>query len=61
MRRRVKRLTLHRETLRDLTPGTLEQVAGGIVTQACPCTKTCDSCSPCTLGTSCVSGDPGCS
>ncbi len=57
MKRRVKRLTLHRETVRDLTPKTLEEIAGGgFQTVPCPCTHTCDSCSPCTIGQSCVSG-----
>ncbi len=56
MKRRVKRLTLHKETLRDLAPKALEEIAGGFVTQVCPCTHSCDSCFPCTIGQSCVSG-----
>ena len=53
MRKKAQRMTLHKETLHRLDTEGLLVVAGGIVTQACPCTKTCDSCSPCTLGASC--------
>ncbi|MBW8878659.1 MAG: class I lanthipeptide [Acidobacteria bacterium] len=56
MNKRVKRLSLHKETLRSLTDEHLHGVAGGFITQVCPCSKTCDSCSPCTLGQSCVAG-----
>ncbi|HEX4960511.1 MAG TPA: hypothetical protein VF173_06710 [Thermoanaerobaculia bacterium] len=61
MRKHAKRLTLHRETLRSLTGEHLHDVDGGrFVTQNCPCTRTCDSCSPCTLGQSCVTGNLDC-
>jgi len=60
MNKRVKRLSLHKETLRSLTGEHLHGVAGGFVTQACLCTRSCDSCDPCTFGPSCVSGDPAC-
>lgn len=60
MKKQARRLTLHRETLRFLAGENLPGVAGGFFTQACPCTLTCASCFPCTLGDSCVSGDPGC-
>jgi hypothetical protein len=60
MNKKAKRLTLHRETLHSLTGERLRDAAGGFPTQGCPCTQTCLSCSPCTLGDSCVSGDPNC-
>jgi hypothetical protein len=60
MKKHVKRLALHKETLRSLAGEHLDGVAGGFVTQVCPCTHTCDSCSPCTLGKSCFSGNLGC-
>jgi hypothetical protein len=58
MKKHARRLTLNRETLRLLAGETLQEAAGGIVivTQGCPRTHTCDSCSPCTVGQSCVSG-----
>jgi hypothetical protein len=56
MKKHARRLTLNRETVRLLAGETLQEAAGGIVTQACPRTHTCDSCSPCTIGQSCVSG-----
>ena len=52
MKKHARRLTLNRETLRRLAGEALEDVAGGIVTQPCPCTHTCASCSPCTIGQS---------
>ena len=60
MKKRVKRLSLHKETLRSLTGEQLDGVEGGFVTQVCPCTRTCETCSPCTLGQSCVSRSPVC-
>jgi hypothetical protein len=60
MKKYAKRLTLHKETLRFLAGEPLHNVAAGYVTQNCPCTQTCGSCFPCTLGDSCVSGDPNC-
>ncbi|HEX4495060.1 MAG TPA: hypothetical protein VIE43_05260 [Thermoanaerobaculia bacterium] len=58
MKKQARRLTLNRETLRLLAGKPLEGVAGGVgfVTQHCPCTQTCDSCYPCTVAQSCVSG-----
>jgi hypothetical protein len=56
MKKHARRLTLNRETLRLLAGEALKGVAGGILTQPCPCTQSCDSCYPCTIGQSCVSG-----
>ena len=58
MKKHAKRLALNRETLRLLAGEPLQQAAGGIVppTQTCPRTHTCDSCFPCTIGQTCVSG-----
>jgi hypothetical protein len=57
MKKQTKRLTLHRETLRYLTAEHLQEIAAGrVFTVGCPCTRTCDSCIPCTIGVSCRSG-----
>ena len=56
MKKHARRLTLNRETVRLLAGETLQEAAGGVITQPCPCTHSCDSCFPCTIGQSCVSG-----
>lgn len=52
MKKQTPKLTLHRETLRNLSPSDLDQVAGGGPTTGCTgtavctatCTDTCDNC-----------------
>lgn len=62
MKKRAKKLALHRETLRSLKEGAIQEVVGGLSVRSCgtPCSATCtaypcngpsDACSftyPCT-------------
>ncbi|MCG8459906.1 MAG: class I lanthipeptide [Holophagales bacterium] len=58
MKKKIRRLRLDRETVRNLTPETLSEVAGGVRTEpdctdTCPvsaclsCFVTCPTCPPC--------------
>lgn len=50
--RRTPKVTLHRETLRQLEAGELQQAAGQLLTKTCGCTGgtgvTCSGWPPCT-------------
>ena len=43
MKKRVKKLALHRETLRSLEEGAIQEVVGGVSVRTCgsPCSATC--------------------
>jgi hypothetical protein len=43
MKKKIQRLVLHRETIRDLAEGTLPHALGGALTDTCPrrCSVTC--------------------
>jgi hypothetical protein len=46
----IKKITLHRETLRDLQTGSLEKVAAGALTDFVTCYITClRTCRRCTV------------
>lgn len=52
MNKKVKKLLLHRETLRNLSEGNLKEVAGGLRTIGRTCeTFTCGESCPCSLPT----------
>jgi hypothetical protein len=63
MRKRTKKLSLHRETLRNLQAGHLRRVAGGGETfeilTTCACTDTCDTNWSCGCSGTCSCGCGG--
>jgi hypothetical protein len=61
MKKSVKKLTLHRETLRALEDGTIEVVLGGVSARTCgsPCSATC-TVYPCQAASDACSFHPGC-
>jgi hypothetical protein len=44
----ARKMTLHRETLRDLTESQLRDAAGGLTRVGCPSGPTCSGWPPCT-------------
>lgn len=63
MRKRARKLSLHRETLRNLQARDLRRVAGGEsneIMTTCACTETCPSdCFGCTASCGCSGGECG--
>lgn len=50
MKKKVKTLQLHRETLRNLSEGNLKEVAGGRTVRTCE-TNSCEATCDCSLPT----------
>jgi len=55
MKKKIKKLELHRETLRNLTEHNLKEVAGGRTARTCE-TFTCDATCDCSLPPTFVCG-----
>ena len=64
MKKTLKRLSLHRETLRNLQPADLRPAVGRGDTHeiqtGCACTDTCDTNNGCGTGGSAACGSAGC-
>lgn len=60
MRKKSRKLSLHRETLRNLQASDLRRVAGGETNEiltTCACTDTCNTdCGGCTTSCGCTGG-----
>ena len=61
MKKSVKKLTLHRETLRTLEESTIHAAVGGATARTCgsPCSATC-TVAPCVAASDACSFSPGC-
>jgi len=61
MKKSVKKLALHRETLRALEKGAVKEAVGGISARTCgsPCSAAC-TVSPCIAASDACSFSPGC-
>lgn len=52
MKKKIKKLQLHKETLRNMTEGDLKEAVGGVTVRTCEtasCDATCDCSLPPTL------------